>query len=234
MPTIKTEHLNKYYVDKKSSTAVAALYDVNVTLPGGRFSVIMGASGSGKTTLLKTLIGLYPADEGKIYFDDKDVTDLAVQKRNVSLISQEYALYPHLTVFDNVAYPLKIAKVPVEEMRSRVDKMLISLGISLLSSRKIRRLSGGQAQRVALARALVKDPDAVFLDEPLSNLDPPARVSIADEIKRIAKETGITFIYVTHNRDEARRLADYVVIMDNGTVNWAGEANDYFNNSPGD
>ena len=102
MPTITTEHLNKYYVDKKTSTAVAALYDVNVTFPDGKFSVIMGSSGSGKTTLLKTLIGLYPADEGRIFFDGRDVTDLAVQKRNVSFISQEYALYPHLTVFDNV------------------------------------------------------------------------------------------------------------------------------------
>ena len=228
MPTIKTVHLNKYYVDKKSATAVAALYDVNVTFPSGKFSVVMGASGSGKTTLLKTLIGLYPADEGQVFFDDRDVTDFAVQKRNVSFISQEYALYPHLTVFDNVAYPLKIAKVPFDEIRSRVDKILESLAISLLSSRKIRSLSGGQAQRVALARALVKDPDVVFLDEPLSNLDAPTRSAAADEIKRVAIETGVTFVYVTHNRDEARRLADYIVIMDNGTVRWAGGAKEYF------
>ena len=228
MPTITTEHLNKYYVDKKTSTAVAALYDVNVTFPDGKFSVIMGSSGSGKTTLLKTLIGLYPADEGRIFFDGRDVTDLAVQKRNVSFISQEYALYPHLTVFDNVAYPLKIAKVPVEEMRLRVEKILESLAISLLSSRKIRSLSGGQAQRVALARALVKEPDVVFLDEPLSNLDAPARAAAADEIKRIATTTKTTFIYVTHNNDEARRLADYVVVMENGTVKRAEDAESYF------
>jgi len=228
MPKITTIDLTKYYIDKKSSTAVAALYKVNATFPDGKFTVILGASGSGKSTLLKTLVGLLPADEGKVYFDDKDVTDVSVQKRNVSLITQEYALYPHMTVFDNVAYPLKTAKVPAEEIFRRVDDILNKLDISLLSSRKIRQLSGGQAQRVALARALVKEPDVVFLDEPLSNLDENARAAIADEIKKTAVSSGTTFVYVTHSVDEARRIADYVALMQNGEITTADYAENFF------
>ena len=228
MPKITTQKLNKYYVDKKSGTAVAALFDVDLLAPDGKFTVVVGSSGCGKTTLLKTLVGTLPADEGKIFFDDVDVTDQAASKRKVSLITQEFALYPHMTVFDNVAYPLKVARIPAEEIRRRVDETLAMLGVEMLSSRKIRQLSGGQQQRVALARAVVKEPAAVFLDEPLSNVDESVRKKVAQSLKDFQRSASLTFVYVTHNVDEARTLADHLVVMDNGTVVEQGDAKTIF------
>ena len=229
MASIKTKKLNKYYVDKKEKTATAVLYDVDLDIPDGKFTVVVGPSGCGKTTLLKTLAGVIPADDGKIYFSGADVTDALPKDRNVSLVTQEYALYPHLTVFDNVAYPLKLEKVPAEELRRRVNDALGLLDISLLSSRKPAKLSGGQRQRVAIARALVKEPDVVFMDEPLSNLDAATRKELAEKLKNISATTRATFVYVTHNDEEARFLADYIVKMENGSIKLAMPAKDYYN-----
>ncbi len=229
MASIKTKKLNKYYVDKKEKTATAVLYDVDLDIPDGKFTVVVGPSGCGKTTLLKTLAGVIPADDGKIYFNGADVTDALPKDRNVSLVTQEYALYPHLTVFDNVAYPLKLEKVPAEELRRRVNDALGLLDISLLSSRKPAKLSGGQRQRVAIARALVKEPDVVFMDEPLSNLDAATRKELAVKLKNISATTRATFVYVTHNDEEARFLADYIVKMENGSIKLAMPAKDYYN-----
>ncbi|MBO4573481.1 MAG: ABC transporter ATP-binding protein [Clostridia bacterium] len=230
MATITARKLNKYYVDKKTKTATAVLYDVDFEFPHAKTTVVLGPSGCGKTTLIKTIAGLLPVDDGKLYFNKKDVTDLSANERNVALVTQEYALYPHLTVFDNVAYPLKIAKVPAEELRRRVNETLEALNIGLLSSRKIRQLSGGQRQRAALARALVKEPEVLLLDEPLSNLDKETRTKLSFELKTLFKKTGATVVYVTHNDEEARFLADVVAKMDNGTVTLVADAADYYRN----
>ncbi len=223
MPKITTNNLFKYYVDKKKSTATAVLYDVNLTVPDGSFTVIMGPSGCGKTTLLRALVGITDVDDGKIFYNDADVTDLPVQNRNVSYCTQEYALYTHLTVFDNVAYPLKTAKVPADEIRRRVEKTCLLTGIRYLTTRRPKELSGGQQQRVSLARALVKEPDVLFLDEPMSNYDEKLREDAISLFKKLHETLQITFVYVTHNVKEALKLADYLVVMDNGSVTAQGQ-----------
>ena len=223
MPKITTNNLFKYYVDKKKSTATAVLYDVNLTVPDGSFTVIMGPSGCGKTTLLMALVGITDVHDGKIFYNDADVTDLPVQNRNVSYCTQEYALYPHLTVFDNVAYPLKTAKVPADEIRRRVEKICLLTGIRYLTTRRPKELSGGQQQRVSLARALVKEPDVLFLDEPMSNYDEKLREDAISLFKKLHETLQITFVYVTHNVKEALKLADYLVVMDNGSVTAQGQ-----------
>lgn len=233
MPKIETINLNKYFVDRKKKQAVAALYNVSCVIPNGSFTVICGSSGCGKTTLLRTLIGLLPADSGKIFFDGVDVTDVPTQKRNVSYLSQEYALYPHLTVFDNIAYPLKVLGASADEIRRRVDEICCISDIEHLVSRRIRQLSGGQLQRVALARALVKNPDAVFLDEPLSNLDKQTRLAVAEYLISMRRQTGITFVYVTHDVGEARHLATHILVMDDGTVLQHGEAQSVITDTQG-
>lgn len=233
MPTIKTTNVSKYFVDKKKKIAVAALYDVNCDIPSNSFCVIVGKSGCGKTTLLKTLVGLLAADEGEIFYGDVNVTGISVQNRNVSLLTQEYALYPHLTVFDNIAYPLKLMRASAEEIRKRVGEVCELLDIGFLVSRKIRQCSGGQLQRIALARALVKNPDIVFLDEPLSNLDEKTRVAVSLQFAELQKKLSATFVYVTHSIAEAQRLATYILVMDNGTIVEQGDAKTVINNKSG-
>ena len=218
MPKITTVNLTKYYIDKKSKTATAVLYNVDCEIPDKTFTVIVGKSGSGKTTFVKTLAGLIAPDEGSILFDGVDVTSSTASQRNVSLLTQEYALYPHLTVFDNIAYPLKLMRAPAEEIRRRVNGICELLDITLLTSRRIRQLSGGQLQRIALARALVKNPDTVLLDEPLSNLDEKSRYTLSMQFAQLQKKLGCSFIYVTHSITEAQRLADYIVVFENGDV----------------
>ncbi len=226
MPKITTDNLLKYYVDKKKSTATAVLYNVNLTVPDRSFTVIMGPSGCGKTTLLRALVGITSVDGGKVFYNDFDVTDEPAQNRKASYCTQEYALYPHLTVFDNVAYPLKIAKVPADEIRRRVGKVCSLTGIQNLTSRLPKQLSGGQQQRVSLARALVKEPDVLFLDEPMSNYDEKLREEGISLFKKLHEMLQITFVYVTHNVKEALKLADYLVIMDNGSVTLQGNPDD--------
>ncbi len=223
MPTVKLEDLCKYYIDEKDKSATAVLYKVNAQIPDGGFTVIMGPSGCGKTTLLKCICGLLEADEGKIFFDEEDVTHLAPGQRNVSYVSQEYALYPHKTVFDNVAYPLLLAGVPAQEIRRRVGEMLVLLELAPLATRRPRQLSGGQQQRVALARALVKRPGVVFLDEPLSNVDEQQKLALMDVFRSVQQRLGISFVYVTHSFAEARHLAQKLLVMDNGEILESGD-----------
>ena len=225
MAKIELKDICKYYLDKKTNTATAVLYNLNATFEDGKFNVVLGESGSGKTMRLKTIAGLISPDEGQILFNNEDVTNLVPGKRNLSLLTQEYALYPHITVFDNIAYPLKVAKVPNDEIKRRVNEVLSLLNISLLSSRRPRQLSGGQQQRVAIARALVKNPDIILFDEPLSNVDTLLRHELIEEFLRIQRMLSITFIYVTHNVSEATALADNIVIMHNGEVKCSGNKN---------
>lgn len=218
MPKITINNLTYLYIDKKKNTGVAAICNLNAVIENNSFSVIIGESGCGKTTLLKLLTGLLKPHEGSIYFDNNDITKLDANERNLSYISQEFALYPHLTVFDNIAYPLKISKVPSEEIRLRVNEMLQLLDLVPYQTRKPRHLSIGQRQRVALGRALVKRPSLILLDEPFSNLDEPLKKELIDLIKEIKNKLPITFIYVTHRLDEIKFVGTNVLVLHNGTI----------------
>lgn len=218
MPKITINDLTYLYIDKKKNTGVAAICNLNAVIENNSFSVIIGESGCGKTTLLKLLTGLLKPHEGSIYFDNNDITKLDANERNLSYISQEFALYPHLTVFDNIAYPLKISKVPSEEIRLRVNEMLKMLDLVPYQTRKPRHLSIGQRQRVALGRALVKRPSLILLDEPFSNLDEPLKKELIDLIKEIKNKLPITFIYVTHRLDEIKFVGTNVLVLHNGTI----------------
>ena len=197
---------------------VVALDSVSLVFEDGKFTALLGPSGSGKTTLLYTVAGIYKPTSGRIYFDGEDVTDLPPNKRNVGLVFQNYALYPHMTVYDNIAFPLRLRKMPERKIDERVREIAKLLHIDELLDRYPSQLSGGQQQRVALARALVKEPTVLLLDEPLSNLDALLRIMIRAELKRLQKDLGITTIYVTHDQAEALSMADTVVVIDKGRI----------------
>ncbi len=197
---------------------VVAVNNVDLEIEEGEFMALLGPSGSGKSTLLYLIAGIYKPTSGKIFFDDHDVTNLPPRERNVGLVFQNYALYPHMKVYDNIAFPLKIKKVPKEEIRRKVFEVAKLLRIEHLLDRYPGQLSGGQQQRVAIARALVKEPQVLLLDEPLSNLDALLRVSVRSELKRLQKNLGITAIYVTHDQAEAMALADRIAIINEGVI----------------
>lgn len=223
MPNITLNNLSYYYIDHKHHSGVAAIYNLSGEIPNNSFSIIIGESGCGKTTLLKLIAGLIKPSEGKIVFDEVDVSNLDANARNISYVSQEFALYPHLTVFDNIAYPLKIAKVPAEEIRLRVNEVLELVGLSLYQSRKPKHLSIGQKQRVALARAIIKRPSLILLDEPLSNLDEITKKDIITILSSIRKLLPITIIYVTHKLDEVKTIGTNLLIINNGEIVQSGK-----------
>ncbi|MDA0841315.1 MAG: ABC transporter ATP-binding protein [Planctomycetota bacterium] len=197
---------------------VAAVAGVNVKIGKGELFFLLGPSGCGKSTLLRTIAGFYDPEEGQVIFDDRDVTKLPPYKRNTGMVFQNYALWPHMTVEDNVAYGLDVRKVRGSERSQRIAQALEMVHMAEYGKRRPNQLSGGQQQRVALARALVIEPDVILLDEPLSNLDAKLRLEMRDEIKRIHSETGITTIYVTHDQKEALSMADRLAVMDAGKV----------------
>jgi len=199
-----------------------AVRDVNLVFPDGKFSSILGPSGSGKTTLLYLIAGIYKPTRGEILFDGRDVSKLPPNKRNVGLVFQNYALYPHMTVFDNIAFPLRLRKTPSHVIERKVVEVAEMLGIEGLLDRYPAQLSGGQQQRVALARALVKEPEVLLLDEPLSNLDALVRLRIRGELKRLQQDLGITAIYVTHDQSEAMAMADLIAVIHKGEVQQVG------------
>ena len=218
MPKINLENVTYFYINKKTHVASAGLFEVNVAIPDRSFTIIEGPSGSGKTTLLKVIAGIYPPAEGTITYNDLDVTNTAASSRNIGYVTQEFVLYKNLTIFDNIAYPLKVAKVPLDERRERVQKMAELLDIELTLSRKPRVLSGGERQRVALARALIRRPDILLLDEPLSNLDAPLRSELLALIASLQKRLGMSVIMASHNVVETSLVADYIITMENGAV----------------
>lgn len=220
MPEIRTENLTVTYYDKRES--VVALDDVTVEFASGKFNVIVGSSGCGKTTLLKTIAGLIRPYEGSIYFDNTNADYISMQDRNISYVSQNYALIPHKTIYDNIAFPLKILGAPKREIDMRVKELAMQLDLTACLTRKPKHISGGQQQRTALARALVKRPSICLMDEPLSNLDPTLRTSARELIKCVFKDYGMTVIYVTHDFREAQIMADNLIVMDNGKVEIAG------------
>ncbi len=197
---------------------VTAVNKVDLVFRDGSFTALLGPSGSGKSTLLYLIAGIYKPTEGKILFDGEDVTDLMPNERNVGLVFQNYALYPHMTVYDNIAFPLRLRREDPSVIDGKVKMVAKTLHIHELLDRYPGQLSGGQQQRVALARALVKEPSVLLLDEPLSNLDALLRLKIRSELKKLQEDLGITSIYVTHDQGEALAMADTIVVVNKGNI----------------
>ena len=197
---------------------VTAVKRVNLVFRDGSFTALLGPSGSGKSTLLYLIAGIYKPSEGRILFDGEDVTDLMPNERNVGLVFQNYALYPHMTVYENIAFPLRLRREDPATIDGKVKMVAKTLHIYELLDRYPAQLSGGQQQRVALARALVKEPNVLLLDEPLSNLDALLRLKIRSELKKLQEDLGITSIYVTHDQSEALAMADTIVVVNKGEI----------------
>ena len=219
---VRLEHISKIYQDPKTGKDFYAVKDTSLTIEPGSFVTLLGPSGCGKTTTLRMIAGFESPDEGEIYLGDEAINTLTPNKRDTAMVFQSYALLPHYNVFDNVAYGLKLRKIPKDEIRQRVMKILELVELTGMEGRMTNQLSGGQQQRVALARALVIEPSVLLFDEPLSNLDAKLRVSMRTEIRRIQQEVGITAIYVTHDQSEAMALSDNIIIMRGGVVEQMG------------
>ena len=204
------EHLTKKW------GSVVGAEDINLQVNDGEFVAFLGPSGCGKTTTLLMIAGIYKPTAGLIKFDDKIMNKVPPKDRNVGMVFQSYALYPHMTVYENLTFPMKLQKVPAQEMKERAQRIADLMGIGALMERKPGQLSGGQQQRVALGRALVKQPDLLLFDEPLSNLDARLRLTMRAEIKRLQLELGITSVYVTHDQVEAMTMADRIAVMKGG------------------
>jgi multiple sugar transport system ATP-binding protein len=212
----------------KQFGSVVAVDQVSLTVENGDLAVLVGPSGCGKTTLLRMIAGLEEVSQGTIYLGDTPVNDVPPWKRNIAMVFQSYALYPHKTVFENIAFPLRARKVNKEERKKQVEQVARALDISNLLARKPRELSGGQMQRVALGRAIVRQPEAFLMDEPLSNLDAKLRVEMRAELKRLQKDLGVTTIYVTHDQAEAMTMGDKLVVMRNGQIQQMGEPEEVY------
>lgn len=212
MVSISLTNITKTFGD------VVANDKINLKIEEGEFFTLLGPSGCGKTTTLRIIAGFYYPEEGSVFFDDQDVTNLPPNKRGTGMVFQNYALWPHMKVFDNIAYGLKIKKVEKEVITEEVKKALDLVRLGGLESRTPFQLSGGQQQRVALARALVIEPKVLLLDEPLSNLDAKLRLEMRQEITRIQKELKITTVYVTHDQEEALSISDRIAVMRTGAI----------------
>ena len=226
MGAISIRNVVKRYGHGAKATQV--IHGVDAEIADGEFVVIVGPSGCGKSTLLRMVAGLEEISEGEIAIAGRVVNNVEPSERDIAMVFQNYALYPHMTVFDNMAYGLKIAKVPMAEIRTRVDKAAKILELGSFLSRKPRELSGGQRQRVAMGRAIVRNPKVFLFDEPLSNLDAKLRVQMRTEIKRVHQKVRTTTIYVTHDQVEAMTLADRVVVMNRGRIEQIGAPNDLY------
>ncbi|ACJ16473.1 ABC-type iron(III) transport system, ATPase component [Thermococcus onnurineus NA1] len=216
MVDVKLENIVKTFGE------TVALKGIDLHIKAGELFTLLGPSGCGKSTTLRIIAGLDFPDSGTIHFGDEEVTYLPSSKRGAVLVFQNYALWPHMTVFDNVAYGLKLKKLPKEEIRKKVRWALELVKLSGFEDRYPTQLSGGQQQRVAIARALVVEPKVLLLDEPLSNLDAKLRLEMRSEIRRIQRELGITVIYVTHDQEEAMAISDRIAVMNVGTVEQVG------------
>ena len=205
------------------------LKGINLDIYENEFVTLLGPSGCGKTTLLRILAGFLDASEGQILFDNKSITDLPAYKREINTVFQKYALFPHLNVFDNIAFGLKIKKQSKDVIRQKVRRMLSLVGLEGYEKKNVTFLSGGQQQRVAIARALVNEPSVLLLDEPLGALDAKLRKEMQIELKKIQQEVGITFIFVTHDQEEALTMSDKIVVMKDGEIQQIGTPTDIYN-----
>ena len=203
---------------KKYAGGVIAVSDFNIEIKDKEFIILVGPSGCGKSTTLRMIAGLEEISEGELYIGDRLVNDIAPKDRDIAMVFQNYALYPHMTVFENMAFGLKLRKVPKDEIARKVEEAARILDIAHLLDRKPKALSGGQRQRVALGRAIVREPQVFLLDEPLSNLDAKLRAQMRTEISKLHKKLGTTFIYVTHDQTEAMTMGDRIVCMKDGFI----------------
>jgi len=225
---VRLEHISKIYKDPKTGKEFYAVKDTSLNIEPGSFVTLLGPSGCGKTTTLRMIAGFESPDEGEIYLGDEAINALTPDKRDTAMVFQSYALLPHYNVFDNVAYGLKLRKVPKDEIKQRVSRILELVELDGMEGRMTNQLSGGQQQRVALARALVIEPSVLLFDEPLSNLDAKLRVSMRTEIRRIQQEVGITAIYVAHDQSEAMALSDNIIVMSKGIVEQMGSPREIY------
>ena len=220
---VRLEHISKIYKDPKTGKDFYAVRDVSLNIEPGSFVTLLGPSGCGKTTTLRMIAGFESPDEGEIYLGEEAINAQTPNKRDTAMVFQSYALFPHYNVYDNVAYGLRLRKVPKPELDERVRSILKLVEMEGMEARMTNQLSGGQQQRVALARALVVEPGVLLFDEPLSNLDAKLRVSMRTEIRRIQQTLGITAIYVTHDQSEAMSISDRIIIMNQGVVAQSGK-----------
>ena len=212
----------------KAFDKVKVIEDLDLVIPDGKFTVLVGASGCGKTTLLRMIAGIGPATSGQVLLDGKDITDLAPGKRDIAMVFQNYAIYPTMSVRENIEFGLKNNKVPKEERLRRITEVAASVGLTEYLDRKPSTLSGGQRQRIALARAMVKQPKVFLMDEPLSNLDAKLRASMRTELIELHERLKTTFVYVTHDQVEAMAMADMIVLMDKGKIMQQGAPEDVY------
>ena len=219
---VRLEHISKIYEDPKTHKQFYAVKDADLEIEPGTFVTLLGPSGCGKTTTLRMIAGFESPDEGEIYLGGEPINALTPNKRDTAMVFQSYALLPHYNVFDNVAYGLKIRKLPKAEIKEKVTSILKLVELEGMESRMTNQLSGGQQQRVALARALVLEPGVLLFDEPLSNLDAKLRVTMRTEIRKIQQKVGITAVYVTHDQSEAMSISDKIIIMSKGKVEQIG------------
>lgn len=220
---IRLENITKRFGD---TTVVNAL---DLYVMKNEFLTILGPSGCGKTTTLRMIGGFENPTAGKIYFNETEITDLPPYQRKINTVFQKYALFPHMNVFDNIAFGLRIKKISDADIRPRVERMLDMVGLVGFEKRQVQSLSGGQQQRIAIARALVNEPDVLLLDEPLGALDLKLRKEMQLELKDMQRELGITFVYVTHDQEEALTMSDTIVVMEQGLIQQIGEPEDIYN-----
>uniref|UniRef100_A0A7V3RIJ7 sn-glycerol-3-phosphate ABC transporter ATP-binding protein UgpC n=1 Tax=candidate division WOR-3 bacterium TaxID=2052148 RepID=A0A7V3RIJ7_UNCW3 len=218
MSEVVLENVSKIY-----EKSIIAVQDINFKVANNEFVVLLGPSGCGKTTILRLIAGLEEVTDGKIFIDNVCVNNVSPDKRDVAMVFQNYALYPHMSVYENMAFGLKVRKFPKSEIEQRVLKVAEMLGLKELLDRKPRQLSGGQRQRVALGRAIVRNPKLFLFDEPLSNLDAKLRVQMRSELSRLHKTLKTTIIYVTHDQIEAMTLGEKVIVMNNGRIQQIGD-----------
>ena len=225
---VRLDHISKIYKDPKTGKDFYAVHDVALDIEPGSFVTLLGPSGCGKTTTLRMIAGFESPDEGEIYLGGEPINALTPNKRDTAMVFQSYALFPHYNVFDNVAYGLRLRKVPKDEIQERVTNILKLVELSDMEQRMTNQLSGGQQQRVALARALVVEPGVLLFDEPLSNLDAKLRVQMRTEIRRIQQALGITAIYVTHDQSEAMAISDNIILMKGGVIAQMGSPTEIY------
>ena len=220
---LQLKNLNKSYGDQK------VLDNLSLSIKKNEFLTLLGPSGCGKTTTLKIIAGFENADSGELIFENNDISTLPPYKRKVNTVFQKYALFPHMNIFDNIAFGLKLKKLPKDEIKRKVEEMLSLVALKGFEKRSVDSLSGGQQQRVAIARALINKPEILLLDEPLGALDLKLRKEMQIELKKIQQEVGITFVFVTHDQEEALTMSDTIIVMNKGVIQQMGTPQDIYN-----